>query len=130
MSREIKFRAWNGKAMVSDDDWFILLSGRVHRDNNYSCESQEASVSFEDFIQEETGHVELMQYTGFKDKNGVEIYEGDILQDDEGYMSEVIWHEFGRWLSDYRSDSVELCEVACYNAVVGNIYQNPELLDQ
>ena len=68
--REIKFRAWIGNKMLSPDrtEANIALRGIKQTD---------------DFI--------LMQYTGRKDKNGVEIYEGDICRDDQGYLSEVMF---------------------------------------
>jgi uncharacterized phage protein (TIGR01671 family) len=75
----------------------------------------------------------LMQYTGLKDKNGVEIYEGDLVAvadyaNWEG-LYKIIWDEKNLMymLKDAFGDREKLCEFEEY-LVKGNIYENPELL--
>lgn len=61
--REIRFRVWDA------------ISKKIHP---YSIVKNNALVEFE------LDHYSLMQYTGLKDKNGVEIYEGDVVTFDRG----------------------------------------------
>lgn len=86
----------------------------------------------------------LMQYTGLKDKNGVEIYFGDILQTSNCDEEYDVWdakdygytvckespHELGvsfnKWYPQPEGDDSIYCIKFC--EVIGNIYENPELL--
>ena len=124
--REIKFRAWNSidKKMVG---WCSLKH------------------SFDAFIKSK--HYELMQFTGLTDKNGVDIYEGDILES----VSEMVnvanypvkTGEMKRTLKVVSYDdskgafvtpnsivaTMSQSIISKYSIVVGNIHQNHELLE-
>lgn len=124
MSREIKFRAWDERTMFYPSQiTFESCSWHVDKGRGVSIPSQP--------------HITLMQFTGLHDKNGKEIYEGDIcrLVNAEGYehyenmagIRAVEWNNENMALqfSGYvplkwgGRESIE---------VIGNIYQNPELL--
>lgn len=78
------------------------------------------------------------QYTGLRDRNGKRIFEGDVLVsffcDDVpnyGERSVVLWHKHA-WCSqyrDYKPETLEDYEMTNYVDVIGNIYDNPELLE-
>jgi hypothetical protein len=76
--------------------------------------------------------IPVMQYTGLKDKNGKEIYEGDILLDWEGLKRYVVeWNE--KWACfqtrKLQNDRIEMEMDTLHTAeAIGNIYENPELL--
>lgn len=111
--REIKFRAWDdkNKKWVTDDTYITVNDGWTwHKE-----------------IDDHNPDVILMQYTGFKDAKGVEIYEGDILYDDLLEEKTVVsWDKSGVWLMG----KVYACNYSADGAdkVIGNIYQNADLL--
>ena len=80
--------------------------------------------------------IELMQSTGLKDKNGVDVYQGDIIRCTSGCLHEVIWlEEYGGtfiggmpawYLSGFRNGY----SWTGREEVIGNIYENSELLEE
>lgn len=82
--------------------------------------------------------VQLMQYTGLKDKNGVEIYDGYIVKNERDQIGYVFFliQEAGYVVvlknGDYRlghRNTGEIYHIADNHEVIGNIYENPELLE-
>ena len=129
--KEIKFRAWSGKQMLT------MPMGGIYGMSRFFG-FMDSAIGFSD----QSG-VFLMQYTGLKDKAGVEIYEGDILTYYAGwshgdciegvppqFIGYVIWdNEDAAW-EIKQDDDVDLVANYCGKEVVGNIYENPELLEQ
>ena len=119
--REIKFRAWDkiNKEMFNVES-INFQERRVYRD----------VVSYRDF-----NDIELMQYTGLKDKNEKEIYEGDIFFESFGerYYKVIFENasfraEFGGDFDEYSFDLIDVVAQGC--EVVGNIYENSELIKE
>lgn len=76
--------------------------------------------------------IELMQYTGLKDRVNGEIYENDIISDEDGQRFTVVfWDDYGQWWAEERTGewSMSLGELIGECVVIGNSYQNPELLE-
>ncbi|CAC8424577.1 yopX family protein [Staphylococcus aureus] len=73
--------------------------------------------------------VKLLQYTGFKDVHGVEIYEGDIVQD--SYSGEVSFIEFkeGAFYITFSNVTELISENDDIIEIIGNIFENEELLE-
>ena len=71
------------------------------------------------------------QFTGFTDKNELKIFDGDILETEEGLIWVVSWSEKGEWIAcDVLDEDTELLsDIVCDNIrVVGNRFDNKELL--
>lgn len=119
--REIKFRAWDGERMISLSRAIQYGLVFVLQNNIDKCNTLE--IYDEDIC--------LMQYTGLKDKNGNEIYEGDILHHNVYGTLEVIFDDGSFKLKDdfYScNDGIIKQKRIKYFEIIGNIYENLELL--
>ncbi|WP_427007171.1 YopX family protein [Pseudarthrobacter sp. H2] len=141
-----KFRAWTGSQMEHN-----VMAGWLGAFYVQGIDAKDsASMSPSNTVFPE--QTPLMQYTGLKDKNGVEIYEGDIVQ----FADKWEWHRgsFGGGFFASKDDYEEVLsnhekypyerrtvklpedyswllssEIQSYWEVIGNIYENPELLE-
>ncbi len=122
----IPIRAWNKatKVMHEADDIVSLNFEKKQICVKTLFFGQLSYYDFDDII--------LMQSTGLKDKNGNEIFEGDILGSKDGILDSVVEFrsDLGMWTTSLiRYNNFErLCNVASERKIIGNIYKNPELL--
>lgn len=117
MCREIKFRCWQ---LTPDEDWEMIEA------ENLAFENYEPLVQL---LKSHKNSEIFMQYTGLKDKKGVEIYEGDISKDALGRVYKIVFHHGSFWLQMINGTYSERLHSNRQIEVIGNIYQNPELLN-
>jgi hypothetical protein len=138
MKRERKDRAWDGEKMhygVVPWQWDFVISLLWHRCERSTGSGFLGSGGKEaDFLVPGIRFEELMDYTGLFDKNNKEIYEGDIVEVDwqdpryPVHNRAVVWDSKNAgWLFEGGSPDIDTSN---YMAVIGNIYENPELLQQ
>lgn len=113
--REIKFRAWDKRENRWRGMW-IFRGGHTTEQRYYDePEIFDLSSYFKDCV--------LMQFTGLHDKNGKEIWEGDIIG--TGFWHHAVEFRDGT----FKLDNANLAGLLGGRAkIVGNIYENPELL--
>jgi len=126
---EKRFRCWDDeyKEMIYDVG---VIDGKAHDLRLLISRMVPLETSaFEAISKIVDSKIILMQYTGLKDKNGKEIYEGDILSHEEESEPECNIVEYRVDYAAYFCSFFELCDaVSSHEIVVGNIYENPELL--
>ena len=133
MSREIKFRAYDYEKKRMEFNVTPDPSRFAHLwvDCGISGEHRDGS---------DERYSDLMQFTGLKDKNGKEIYEGDILKSTPGWATffiddkrehiSVVEFVGSGFKGNYSGTLYNLDRLdMAYTEVIGNIYENPELLE-
>jgi uncharacterized phage protein (TIGR01671 family) len=125
--REIKFRAWDGEQIME----------------TFSVQSNGDGINYRGDIMTSW---KLMQYTGLKDKKGKEIFEGDVIKWDregnEQVMHSTSWDgridpdtapfmsAYGTTCGRYFRTFMNIYDPVRFGVVIGNIYENPELLNK
>lgn len=139
--REIKFRAWNGEQMLhdarsyssNDEALYVSFNGQVaYLDDDGGCDDPECCGGRMYYMQKIEFFI-LMQFTGLHDKNGKEMWEGDIVRitwlnyanKQESIIRDIKWNGngYGNVFDEGNSPKYAI-------EVIGNIYQNPELLSK
>lgn len=111
--REIKFRAWNKQKALMIYDVDINSYGQVIK---YEYGQYDGSYDYP-----------VMQYTGLRDKNGREIYEGDIVKCFRNEGFEFVTTRLGAHGIETQVGFYPFTEIDGHVEVIGNIYENPEM---
>ena len=156
MSREIRFRVWDKedkKYLLPENQEFVILPtkpsfGVTIPFQSESYPNENLDIDCVDWADADLimGRYELEQYTGLRDENGKEIYEGDIVNVIGTGIAQVIDSPSGEWMLYYRLKPDEInsgfasvvpknkpsglwkTNTTSYIEVIGNIHENPELI--
>lgn len=123
-----RFRAWDKirKTMYKVDDIMSIDFGKSEISVKTLFFERTNYYKFDDLV--------LMQSTGLRDKNGKEIFEGDILDSEDGFLAGVVEarQDLGMFVSTLikYNNFERLCNVASSRKIIGNIREDGELLER
>ena len=138
MTREIKFKAWDEQNKIMHFDFQFIKSGEAGNDwiifKSDKQKLEKGDVFNNPYFSQQ---LKIMQWTGLLDKNGKEIYEGDIVSVSLslGYSNNrvVVWNKIGgSWCfsEDGIQEGIDLdfTDIGDDIEIIGNIHENKELL--
>lgn len=122
-----RYRAWDKihKTMYEVDDIMSIDFGKSEIGVKTLFFERTSRYDFDDIV--------LMQSTGMTDKNGREIFEGDILDSEDSFLAGVVElrQNLGMFVSTLLkyNNFERLCNVLDSTQIIGNVWENPELLE-
>lgn len=122
-----RYRAWDKihKNMYEVDDIMSVDFGKSEISVKTLFFERTSRYDFDDIV--------LMQSTGMTDKNGKEIFEGDILDSEDDFLAGVVElrQNLGMFVSTLikNNNFVRLCNALDLTQIIGNVWENPELLE-
>lgn len=122
-----RYRAWDKirKTMYEVDDIMSIDFGKSEISVKTLFFERTNYYKFDDIV--------LMQSTGLTDKNGKEIFEGDILDSEDGFLAGIVElrQDLGMFVSTLikYNNFERLCNVTSSRKIIGNRWENPELLE-
>lgn len=119
-----KFRAYYAEKM-----WYVAKIDLWGDPEQTTCDLAPYLPKYDELFDIPLIETALMQSTGLKDENGVEIFEGDIGWDDHQEVHGQVIFENGAFKYEWENISEDLFEVTDDIEIVGNIYENSQLLE-
>lgn len=126
-----KFRAWHNELKMMRD---VFTMRNIGYDTDLLVDTY-GTPADDTLFMWSIAEIELMQWTGLQDKHGKDIYEGDIVEDNFGRYKIQRGHHSG-WEALYKNEDSQAQQnlyftdtSAAKKNVIGNIYENPELLN-
>jgi uncharacterized phage protein (TIGR01671 family) len=114
MNRILKFRAWDKAKKEWITDWQDTIYPEIYGFDGGNL-------------------FDVMQFTGLHDKNGKEIYEGDVVEINDGndtYIREVKWEKGGYTFDIWEDFAPLISDEALTLEVIGNRFEHPDLLEK
>ncbi len=138
----LKFRAWDttGERWVLDEE-MIFRRQKIFPGNPFFCKNESIMLTMileKTFLHDLQTKYVVEQFTGILDKNGKEIFEGDIVTTDYAFSKpgRVKWLEWGQWVFEARRSTDDKIIDSCFFGhiqhieVIGNIHENPALVSE